>query len=82
MTLEISNATPPKPDIPETDLPTATHYRMRYTQSTVSTIVSPSREGEKAKGLTIPVSLVRCCDWKKTASFSPHVGQGFWIRGN
>jgi hypothetical protein len=34
------------------------------------------------KELTIPVSAVRCCDWKKTASFSPQDGHGFWIRGN
>jgi len=26
----------------------------------------PSRENK----LTIPVSAVRCCDWKKTASFA------------
>jgi len=32
--------------------------------------------------LTMPVSAVRCWDWKKTASFSPHDVQGFWMRGN
>jgi hypothetical protein len=32
--------------------------------------------------LTMPVSAVRCCDWKKTASFSPQFEQCFWTRGN
>jgi hypothetical protein len=32
--------------------------------------------------LTMPVSAVRCCDWKKTASFSPQIVQCFWMRGN
>ena len=32
--------------------------------------------------LTIPVSAVRCCDWKKTASFPEHCGQARFERGS
>jgi hypothetical protein len=30
----------------------------------------------------MPVSAVRCCDWKKTASFSLHTGHGLFTRGS
>lgn len=30
----------------------------------------------------MPVSAVRCCDWKNTASVSPHLGQGLLDLGS
>ena len=32
--------------------------------------------------LTMPVSADRCCDWKNTAWFSGHFGQGLFVLGS
>ena len=36
----------------------------------------------RQRSLTIPVSAVRCCDWKNTASPSLQLGHGFCILGS
>src|SRR5688572_6838570 len=58
------------------------HFTLAQSSSSSTRAFGEARCGRKRGKLTMPVSALRCWDWKKTASSCLHAGQVLFDRGS